>query len=135
MDRNALRVDWAPRLLSVLRILSALLFILHGSAKGFGLPAPAGELTPVVTVAALLEPVGAFLLLLGFFPRMMAVLLAGEMALAYVSAYSAGGLAPLIDGGEPLVLFCLNFLYVAAAGPGAWSLGASLRGKRTNKPL
>jgi putative oxidoreductase len=135
MNGNALRMYWAPRLLSVLRIISALLFMVHGSAKGFGVPTPGAALTPPMIVAALLEPVGGILLVLGIFSRSVALLLSGEMAVAYFRSFAASGLAPLVDQGEPAILFCLNFLYIAAAGPGPWGFAAKLGAGRPAKPL
>jgi putative oxidoreductase len=123
MAEDGLWARLVPRLLSVLRMLTALLFIAHGAAKGFGVPAPGPGLTPTLVIAALLEPVCGVLLLLGVFSRWVAVLLSGEMALAYLIAYAPDGLGAAINQGEPVLLFCVNFLYIAAAGPGAWSYG------------
>ena len=123
---------WSPRLLSVLRIVAALLFIQHGTSKYFGFPmAGPGGPVPLMSQAGLagvLEIVGGTLLLLGFFTRPVAFVLSGEMAVAYFTAHAPRGLYPLTNGGEVAVLFCFIFLYLAAAGGGPWSVDAA-RGK------
>jgi putative oxidoreductase len=117
---------WSPELLSVLRIVIALLFILHGAAKLFGFPS--GEPVPLMSklgLAGVLETVGGTLLLLGLFTRPIAFLLSGEMAVAYFTTHVPRGLHPMMNGGEAAVLFCFVFLYLAAAGGGPWSLDAA----------
>jgi putative oxidoreductase len=119
---------WSGPLLSVLRIITALLFLLHGTAKLFGFPPGAGgpvPLTGLMGVAGVLETVGGALLLLGLFTRPVAFLLSGQMAVAYFTAHAGQGLFPSTNGGEPAVLFCFVFLYLAAAGPGPWSVDAA----------
>jgi putative oxidoreductase len=122
-------------LLSVLRIVAAFVFILHGTQKLFGVPAgafrmPANLLTQF-GVAGMLETVGGTLLLLGLFTRPVAFLLAGEMAVAYFQAHFPRSFWPTMNGGEPAVLFCFLWLYYAAAGAGPISLDARLRGTRS----
>ena len=114
---NALSRLQAP-LLSVLRIVSAYLFIWHGSGN------------PLMIAAAALELVGGALLLLGLFTRPVAFLLSGQMAVAYFMAHAAQGnvLMPMANSGELAVLFCFVFLYLSAAGGGNLSLD-HLRGK------
>ena len=118
---NALSRLQAP-LLSVLRIISAYLFIWHGTAKVFGYPASMGDISgnPMMIAAAALELVGGGLLLLGLFTRPVAFLLSGQMAVAYFMAHAAQGnvLMPLANSGELAVLFCFVFLYLSAAGAG-----------------
>ena len=121
---------WSARLLSVLRIVAALLFFLHGTAKLFGFPPGAGGPVPLagpIGVAAVLETVGGALLLLGLFTRPVAFVLSGQMAVAYFTAHAPDGLFPQTNGGEVAVLFCFVFLYLAAAGPGPWSVDATRR--------
>ena len=122
-------IAWSPHLLSVLRIVVALLFILHGTAKLFGVPAGGGPvpLASKLGVAGVLEVVGGALLLLGLFTRPVAFVLSGEMAVAYFTAHAPRGLIPMANGGEVAVLFCFVFLYLAAAGGGAWSVDAARR--------
>jgi putative oxidoreductase len=120
---------WSPRLLSVLRIVAGLLFILHGTSKFFGFPmAGPGGPVPLMSqmgLAGVLEIVGGLLVLVGLFTRPVAFVLSGEMAVAYFMAHAPGGLYPLTNGGEVAVLFCFIFLYLAAAGGGPWSADAA----------
>ncbi len=126
---------WAPRLLSVLRIVAALLFIEHGTQKLFGFPPPASGAGPAVFTltwfAAVLEAVGGLLLLLGAFTRPVAFVLSGEMAVAYWMAHAPRGPFPVLNGGDGAILFCFVFLYLAVAGGGAWGIDA----RRTPAPL
>ncbi|OQW55811.1 MAG: DoxX family protein [Proteobacteria bacterium HN_bin10] len=113
-------------LLSVLRIVSALLFIAHGTAKLFQFPAtemfaqapPVGDL---MWIAGVLEAGGGALLLLGLFTRPVAFVLSGMMAVAYWMAHFPQSPYPIQNGGDAAILFCFVFLYIAAAGGGAWS--------------
>ncbi len=116
---------WSPRLLSVLRIIAAFLIIQHGSQKLFSfpvLPPTAPPLFSLIGLAGVLEFFGGLLILLGLFTRLSAFLLSGEMAVAYFMAHAPNGLWPLVNKGDPAVLFCFVFLYLAAAGGGPWSL-------------
>jgi putative oxidoreductase len=117
---------WAPRLLSVLRIGAALLFIAHGTQKLFGVPGtrPPVELLSQMGVAGVLETFGGLLMLLGLFTGPIAFLLAGEMVVAYFMAHAPRGAWPLLNGGELPLLYALTWFYFAAAGPGPWSLDA-----------
>lgn len=122
---------WAPSLRSVLRIVAAFLFAAHGTQKLFGAPAaPPGasvELFSLLGVAGVLETFGGLLLLLGLFTRPVAFVLSGEMAVAYFRSHAPRGFWPILNRGELAVLFCFLLLYVAAAGPGPWSLDALRR--------
>jgi putative oxidoreductase len=119
---------WTPQLRAVLRMVTAYLFLLHGSAKLLGMPhVPMFDNLQVLSmagIAGILELVGGILLLIGLFTRPVAFVLAGEMAFAYFIGHAPQGTPhlPLLNGGEPAVLFCFIFLYLAAAGPGAWSV-------------
>jgi putative oxidoreductase len=118
---------WQPRLLSLLRIVTALLLLQHGTAKLFGFPHVAMfdglKLFSLVGVAGILEFLGGLLLLLGLFTRPVAFILSGEMAAAYFIAHAQKSFFPILNGGELAVLYCFVLLYLAAAGGGAWSLG------------
>ena len=124
-------VRWAPYLLSVLRLVVAFLFIAHGTQKLFGFPSAGFRVTvalpSLMGVAGLLETIGGALLFLGLFTRPVAFILAGEMASAYFIAHAPRGFWPLLNRGEPPVLFCFVWLYFAAAGAGPWSLDALRR--------
>jgi putative oxidoreductase len=131
---SQLNTLWAPRLLSVLRIITAFLFLQHGTAKLFGFPHVAFfdelSLFSLIGFAGVLEVVGGLLLVLGLFTRPVAFILSGEMAFAYFIAHAPKGLFPLLNNGEAATLFCFIFLYLVAAGGGAWSLDRRLcRGK------
>jgi putative oxidoreductase len=138
MDR-AFYDTWTPRALAVLRIVSAFLFIQHGTAKLFGFPSAGKgtvELLSLYGVAGALEVVGGALLLLGLFARPVAFVLSGEMAVAYFMAHAPRGhlLAPTLNQGEPAALFCFVFLFIAVAGAGAWSVDAARLGRSGRPP-
>ena len=126
MTTNELNTVWAPRVLSILRIVTALIFLLHGAQKLFGFPAPPqGGLPPVLSLfwmGAILELVGGLLVLIGLFTRPVAFVLAGEMAVAYWMFHAPRSLYPLLNGGDAAILYCFVFLYLVFAGPGVWSL-------------
>ena len=123
---------WAPRAQAALRFVTALLFVGHGVVKLFGFPAGAAPgqvpLASLFGVAAILELFGGALVALGLFTRPVAFLLSGQMAVAYFMAHAPKSVFPVLNGGEPAILFCFVFLFIAAAGPGAWSLDARRRG-------
>ena len=124
---------WSPRLLSVLRIVTALLFMAHGTAKLFHLPhLPMFDnlqLMSLMGVQGVLEAGGGLLLLIGLFSRPTAFVLSGDMAVAYFMAHWPKNWLPILNGGDLAVLFCFVFLYLWIAGPGPWSMDARLRGK------
>ena len=128
MNLDALATAWAPRLLSVLRIMSGLLFLQHGTAKHLKFPVVPmfAKLDPVsmLGAAGVLEIVGSLLLILGLFTRATAFILSGLMAAAYFMAHANRGFYPNLNGGELAILYCFVFLYIAAAGPGPWSYDA-----------
>jgi len=131
-DLNSMAASWAPRMLSVLRIVTALLFMQHGSQKLFGLPAGQGgtvSLMSLMGVAGILELVGGLLLLLGLFTRPVAFILAGEMAVAYFMVHAPQGFWPLLNQGELAALYCFVFLYLCTAGGGSWSVDYCWRGR------
>ena len=122
---------WRPRLLALLRIVTAYLFLQHGTAKLLGIPAVemfknGVPLFSLLGLAGVLELVGGALLLIGLFARPAAFILAGEMAFAYFIAHASQGnaLVPMLNNGELAVLYCFVFFYLAVAGAGAWSLDA-----------
>lgn len=121
-------------MLSVLRIVVALLYIPHGTSKLFGFPRiPGGatvELYSPLGLAGTLEMVGGALILLGLFTRPVAFILAGEMAFVYVMAHAPRNVLPLLNQGEVPILFCVIYLYLAVAGGGYMSVDA-LRRKAT----
>jgi putative oxidoreductase len=120
---------WAPQLLSVLRIVAAVMFMQAGTVKLFGWPMdmPGGGTLPMwsqVWIGAVLELVGGALLIVGLFTRPVAFILSGEMAVAYWQFHAPNGFWPVVNQGQPAVLYCFIFLYLSAAGGGPWSLDA-----------
>ena len=135
--RGLIPASWSPYLLSVFRIVAAFLFVAHGTQKLFNFPTLSQpmdvHLTSLLGAAGMIELGGGVLLLLGLFTRPIAFLVAGEMAYAYFHAHAAGGFWPIMNRGELAVFFCFAWLYIAAAGPGPWSIDA-LIGRRSAKP-
>lgn len=131
---DTLFTNWSPRLLSILRIITAFLFMQHGAQKLFGVlvvpPKTAVELFSLMGLAGVLEFFGGLLILLGLFTRPVAFILSGLMAVGYFMAHAPKGFWPVINQGELAILYCFVFLYLVAAGGGAWSLD-HLREKRT----
>ena len=136
MNRDTL-IRYAPLMLAILRIVTALVFVEHGTQKLFDFPAfpprPAGSGGPpggpdpmiftLMHIAGPLELIGGIAMILGFLTRPVAFILAGECAVIYWIAHvPRGGIYPLLNGGESAVLFCFIFLYIVFAGPGAFSL-------------
>ncbi len=124
-DRH-LEATWAPRMLSVLRIITALLFLAHGSQKLLGFPASDGMPDPFTMgwIAGVLELVGGALLVLGLFTRPVAFVLSGQMAVAYFIAHAPQSFFPAQNGGDAAILYCFVFLYLVFAGAGPWSVDA-----------
>jgi putative oxidoreductase len=119
---------WAGEALSLLRIVAALLFLLHGSSKLFNFPPFPMEMPQpgsLLWIAAILELIGGLLLLAGFLSRPVAFILSGEMAVAYWMVHAPQSTFPSVNQGEPAILFCFIFLLIAAAGPGPWSIDES----------
>lgn len=115
---------WAPRVLSVLRIMSALLFMQHGTQKLLNFPLPANPLSTMTTVAGCIELIGGALLAIGLFSRPAAFIMSGMAAAAYFIAHAPQGFYPIINKGELAALYCFVFLYIFFAGPGPWSVDA-----------
>jgi len=122
---NAFYNTWSPRLLSILRIITAFVFMVHGSQKLFGMPvAPNAplELFSLLGLAAVLEFFGGLLLLIGLFTRPIAFILSGQVAVAYFMVFASKGFWPLVNKGELAVVYCFLFLYLSVAGGGAWRI-------------
>ena len=133
---DAFYATWAPRAQALLRIVTAYLFLSHGTSKLFGMPHVAMfdklQVFSLMGTAGIIELVGGVLLLIGLFTRPAAFVLCGEMAFAYFIGHANQGfvLVPMLNRGELAVLYCFVFLFFAAAGAGAWSLDAV----RTRRP-
>ena len=122
------QATWIPRALGALRIVSGYLFMAHGTAKLFGAPHVAMfdglQLWSLAGAAGVLEVAGGALLIAGLFTRPVAFVLSGLMAFAYFIAHAPQGnaLLPLLNGGELAALYSFLFLFISAAGAGAWSV-------------
>ncbi|MDJ0512150.1 MAG: DoxX family protein [Methyloceanibacter sp.] len=122
---DKLQTEWAPRILSITRIVSALIFMAHGTAKIFNFPATergAPEFMSQMWIGGWLEIVGGILLVLGLFTRPVAFILSGMMAVAYWQFHAPQSIYPLQNGGDAAILYCFIFLYIAFAGGGPWSV-------------
>lgn len=127
-DQTSAASVWAPRLLSVFRIVTGVLFLAHGLVKLFGFPEGAAPgqvpLVSLFGLAAVLELAGGTAIVVGLFTRPVAFVLAGQMAVAYFMVHAPQGFFPVLNGGELAILYTFAFLYIAAAGAGPWSLDA-----------
>lgn len=132
MNTTELETIWAPRVLSILRIVTALLFLAHGTQKLLGFPASDGApgFLSLPWIAGFLEIFGGAALVLGLFTRPVAFVLSGLMAFAYWLAHAPQSPFPVLNGGDAAILFCFVFLYLVFAGPGPWSLDAARSGQR-----
>src|SRR5881227_3750785 len=117
-------IVWAPRVLSIVRIMVALLFLEHGTQKLLGFP-PGGAHPALFTLSwfqGIIELVGGLLLAIGLFTRPVAFILSGDMAVAYFMAHAPQNFFPIINRGDAAILYCFIFLYYWLAGGGEWSL-------------
>ncbi len=116
---------WSPKALALLRIVTGLLFLEHATQKFFAFPVPfplPGPLPPLLIAAGVIELVAGALVTLGLFTRLAALIASGEMAVAYWTQHFPKSPWPAANMGEASILFCFIFLYIACAGPGAWSI-------------
>ncbi len=116
---------YQPYALAALRIITALLFIEHGTMKLFAFPIPQGDggpLSTIALIAALLEVIGGIAILVGFLTRPVAFILSGEMAVAYFMAHNPRGFFPAVNGGGEAILYCFVFLFLVFAGAGAFAI-------------
>ena len=131
-NHNSFFTTWAPRVLSILRIIAGFLILQHGLQKVFGFPAgsppqPTPPLLSMMGFVGILELVGGILLIIGLFTRPAAFILSGLLAVAYFMAHAPQGFWPVLNKGELAALYSFVFLYLAAAGGGEWSLDRMLR--------
>ena len=117
---------FSPQIYALLRIVAGLLFAQHGAQKLFGVlgrePVPFASL---MGLAGVIELAGGLLIAVGLFAGIAAFIASGEMAVAYFMAHAGNGLFPIQNQGEPAVLYCFLFLYIASRGSGVWSIDAA----------
>ncbi len=118
---------YRDRMLAVLRIVAGAVFVSTGTALLFAYPPSPQPMPPLrflsqLWIGAVLEIVGGLLIVVGLFTRPVAFVLAGEMAVAYFQFHFPRSFFPSVNEGRPAVLYCFVYLYLWAAGPGAWSL-------------
>jgi putative oxidoreductase len=125
---------WTPRILSILRLVTALLFFEHGLQKLLGFPPSErpmpNPLPPMLLASGGLEFVGGALLAIGLFTRPVAFILSGMMAVAYFMAHAPRGFFPILNGGELAIVYCFVFFYFFFAGGGAWSADALIASRK-----
>jgi putative oxidoreductase len=128
MDR--LIGKYSEALYAIMRIIIGLLFACHGAQKLFGLFGGLGnhELSPLLIVAGVIEFVGGILIAIGFMAGYAAFIASGQMAAAYFMAHASGGFLPIINKGEPAVIYCFIFLYIASRGSGILSVDKAVVG-------
>jgi putative oxidoreductase len=122
---------YAPYVLSIVRIVAALLFLEHGTSRLFGWPSPlpSPALLSMYWFAGAIELAGGILLALGLFTRCAAFIMSGEMAFAYFISHAPNSFFPILNRGDASILYCFIFLYIAFAGGGPWSLDAWRAGR------
>jgi putative oxidoreductase len=122
---------WAPRALSVLRIITGLMIIEHGMGKIFHFPVlPAyANIQPLslLGAAGFIELIGGALLILGLLTQPAAFILSGEMAFAYFMVHAPKSFYPLVNGGTLAIMYCFTCLYLSTAGAGPWSVDAAMK--------
>jgi putative oxidoreductase len=125
---------WQPQILALLRIVAGLLLLEHATQKFFAFPAPfpVHPLPTMLMAAGVIELLAGILITLGLLTRLAAFIASGETAAAYFIAHFPQSFWPVLNKGEPAILFCFVFLYIAAAGPGAWSIDSA---RTRNAPI
>jgi putative oxidoreductase len=129
---TAVPSSWQANVLSLLRFVAGLLFLQHGLMKLFGFPAPfSGHVVGLYLVAGLIETIGGILVCVGLLTRPAAFIMSGEMAVGYFMSHAPKSAFPVVNGGDLAIMYCFVFLYLAAAGGGAWSLDRLVAGPRS----
>ena len=134
------RSPWTGRMLSVLRIVAALVYMSVGTMKLFGFPPPPRGmplfgLMSMLGISGILDTFGGLLIVLGLLTRPVAFVLAGEMAVAYFHGHYPMSFWPSTNMGIPAILYCFLYLYLTFAGAGPWSLDAMIaRSKGRSAP-
>jgi putative oxidoreductase len=130
----------SPHVLSILRIVAALLFLEHGMSRLFAYPSPlpTPDVFTLYWFAGAIEFAGGALVLAGLFTRAAAFIMSGEMAFAYFISHAPHGFFPILNRGDGAILYCFIFFYLVFAGAGPWSLDAlreKSRGQRVRRPI
>jgi len=123
---------WAGPIYAILRIITGVMFMMHGTQKIFGFP-PSEFVPKVGTVpwiAGIIELVAGALIAIGFLTNIAAFIASGEMAAAYFMAHAPNGFFPIVNKGELAVVYCFLFLFISAFGGGQWSVDSARRGSR-----
>lgn len=133
------RQPWPDRMLAVFRIVAGAVFITVGTMKLFGFPPSPVAMPPIKIVsemglAGILEFFGGLLIVIGLFTRPVSFVLSGEMAVAYFQGHFPTSFFPTINMGIPAIMYCFFFLYLVAAGAGAWSVDAAIARRRNPAP-
>jgi putative oxidoreductase len=115
-----------PYVLSLLRIVAALLFLQHGLQKYFAFPSAGPHMRPILYVQGIIEIVGGVLLFLGIYTRLVAFILSGDTAVIYFMVHEPRSSFPVVNGGELAVLYCFVFFYIFFSGGGPWSVDRAL---------
>ena len=120
---------YAPYLFAILRIMAGLMFLMHGTAKLFSWPNGRGpvDLASRAGIAGLIEVICGILVVIGLFTSVAAFLCSGLMAFAYFLGHASNGFWPIVNKGELAAVYCFLFLFMAAYGPGAWSMDGRVR--------
>lgn len=120
---------FSPHLFALLRFVAGIMFAMHGTQKLFGFPGDKDpvEIASLMGVAGIVEFVGGLMIAVGFLTSIAAFVASGQMAVAFFMAHAPQGLNPLLNQGELSVLYCFLFLYIAAHGPGIWSIDNMLK--------
>jgi putative oxidoreductase len=128
---NKFCAKYQPQFLSVLRFITGLLFLEHGTSKFLGFPHvdKVPDALSMSGVGGMLELVGGALLAIGLFTRPVAFLISGEMAVGYFYVHAPKSFFPVLNGGDAAILYCFVFLYLFFAGPGPWSVDAAMNRK------
>ncbi|OHB31392.1 MAG: DoxX family protein [Phenylobacterium sp. RIFCSPHIGHO2_01_FULL_69_31] len=117
---------FTPQAITALRVVTGLLFIGHGLVKLAGFPEGAQPgMQPLLSlfgIGAVIEVVTGALVVLGLFTRPAAFVASGQMAVAYFMFHAPSSFYPVLNGGEPAILFTFIFLLLSTTGAGAYSL-------------
>ena len=128
MDRFLGR--YSTYIYAIFRIVIGFMIMLHGTQKLLGWP-PAkqpGAIEGLMLVAGVIELIGGFLIMIGFFSSFAAFISSGMFAVAYFMVHQSGGVLPIMNGGELAVAYCFACLYIASRGSGVWSVDSIFRG-------